>query len=156
MKYNIDYHTIQSCGSGKYGYMYHYNLLQGHYAFTNNKKDEKNVFTFLASNSNVEWALKGNKYGNWAIGTLGQNGQAPSFNILVEYETNNKPVLITVTGFDVMSLTYDAHSHPDATKEDFKPSGQDQYSANSSKAVNSSLKFWLFMPKNPKNKWLEY
>jgi len=114
-------------------------MLQGHYGISKSKSDAKKIFTFVASNSNVEWSLAGFKNGDWIVGTLHQNAQAPS--------------LEEIKGYSFNSLIYDAHSHPNNTATDFRASGNDINRANLLKAVNPNSQSWLFMPKNPKTKW---
>lgn len=113
-------------------------MLQGHYGKTNNEGEARKLFKFAASNSSVEWGLNGFTGNRWVVGTLHKNSQAP--------------ILTKLDGLSIESMIYDAHSHPDATIKDFRPSGQDISIRNNSPGV----KFELFMPKNPKQKWLEY
>jgi len=120
----------------------HRTMIQGRYGITSNEKDAKSVFEFSATNSNVEWGLKGNKSNKWIVGTLHESAQAPTFS--------------SISGFDRSNIIYSAHSHPGDSKIDFAPSGLDISNAASLRSVNPNAKSWLFMPKNPKQKWLEY
>ncbi|MDX9933022.1 MAG: JAB-like toxin 1 domain-containing protein, partial [Bacteroidales bacterium] len=132
-------------------------MLQGHYCITKNSYEAKKVFDFLASNSKVEWASKGSVNGKWFIGTLHVDGQAPDAKLLTGYTKENTPVFTVMVDFGVMQIFYDAHSHPLNSEEiDFKPSPTDIYRKNRLREENPNIQFWLFMPQNPKTKWINY
>ena len=118
-------------------------MIQGYYGTTYSKKDAKSVFTFAATNSDVEWSLKGNKNNNWIVGTLRQNAQAPGFS--------------KIAGFYFENIIFNAHSHSGNNPfVDFQPSINDISSAKSLRKINPSSQSWLFMPKNTSTKWLKY
>ena len=74
-----------------------YDQKELHFALSSNKSEAKKIFTFAASNSDVEWGLNGNKKGGWVVGTINENAQAPSFR--------------GVAGFEKSNIIYRAHSH---------------------------------------------
>jgi len=155
--------------TGKYGYTFNHEMLQGHAGFTSSKSDAINVFTFAAANSKVEWALEGNNSGMWFVGTLHSNGQAPNSNLLplnsnlerkgnsIILHTNTRNIsTVNIIGFEPSALKYSAHSHPDATVKDFSPSNGDIRAATYLRERNSNVRIRLFMPQNPKTKWTDY
>jgi len=119
-----------------------YDQKQLHYGLSSVKSEAKKVFSFAASNSDVEWSLSGNKYGGWAVGTINESAIAPSFT--------------GVAGFNKENKIYGAHSHSgNSSRVDFQPSGNDILNAHSHKQINPNYKSYLFMPKNPNGKWME-
>lgn len=98
----------------------------------------ENLFTFVASHSYNEWGISGYKNGNWLVGTLYQDAQAPNFDGLgKDYHSNNQ--------------LYRAHSHGGYGSSYFEPSINDITNAR----ALPNTKSYLFMPKNPKTKWIQ-
>jgi RHS repeat-associated protein len=115
-----------------------YEKIKGRYAKTRSGTDAKNLFTFVASHSYNEWGISGYKNGDWLVGTLYQDAQAPSFDGLGKnYHLNNQ--------------IYRAHSHGGIGETYFKPSVEDLTRARGL----PNTKSYLFMPKNPKTKWIQ-
>lgn len=116
--------------------------LQGHYTTGTNGKEMKQVFEFVASNSNVEWSFQGNNSDNgtqYIVGTVHENSQG--------FITHG------IKGFDRASLKFNIHSHPNATRSDFSISGPDQYNAEKTWKINSSAQYLIFAPKLNKSTW---
>lgn len=82
----------------------------GAWAKTSNRKDAYNVFKFGSDNSNVEWALE--EYsGNRLV--LGNN-----------HFSETVGTLTGVSGYDILDLKKDYHSHPGTSPTDDRASGQ--------------------------------
>ncbi len=134
---------------------YNIQMLQGHYGFSDNEWEIKRVFKFVASNSDVEWAIEGNKSGKWAIGTLHENSQAPSFDYYIGKRKDGYPMFKVMDGFEIKSVLYRAHSHPGNGPDSFVPSNNDISNAQTLKEASPRAKVWIFMPEHPKQKWFE-
>jgi RHS repeat-associated protein len=150
--------TTYDPNTGEWSHKYNLNYLQGQIAFSRSETDVRNVFEFAAVNSSVEWSLEGSKNGNWAIGALiGGTSQALSMGYITGFKENNKPIIQIFGGFEVENKIYDAHSHPDSDPiDDFNPSDQDVHNASSARKINPSIRFQLFTPKNPNQKWQDF
>jgi len=116
--------------------------LKSNYSISSKKNEAQKTFEFLASNSNVEWTLQGNKTstGNkYLLGTVHENSQAFSTS--------------SIKGFGRSSIFLHIHSHPNATRDDFSISGPDYSNAESTWKLNPDAKYYIYTPKLTKATW---
>ncbi len=116
-------------------------MLQLYFGKSKSKSEAKKVFTFCATNSTVEWALAGFKNGDWLVGTLREDAQAPNFSA-------------NGSAYGFYNKLFNAHSHGgNDSRIDFQPSDNDISNARDLIKNNPNAQSWLFMPKNPNQKW---
>ena len=116
--------------------------LKSSYSISSKGKEAQKAFEFLASNSNVEWTLQGNKTssGNkYLLGTIHENAQAFSTT--------------PIKGFGRNSIFLHAHSHPNATRDDFSISSPDYSNAKRTWKVSPNAKYYIYTPKLTKTTW---
>jgi hypothetical protein len=124
--------------------------ISGPVANTDNRTDAYNVFKFAAENSNVEWSYQRYTDNSASVATANEN----STTITGKYHVSNRGKTVSA----------DIHSHPNATRDDLRPSGEDIHRRDVFIRLNSNAKVQLYMPKasNPngrmldlvKNKWI--
>jgi len=113
-------------------------MLPVYYGKSTSKQEAKKVFTFCASNSSKEWGLSGFKNGDWLVGTLREDAQAPDFSSIN-------------SNYTLINRIWRAHSHGgDDVNSDFMPSQLDISNARR----NPNTPSYLYTPQNPKQKWL--
>ena len=117
--------------------------ISGPVANTDNRTDAYNVFKFAAENSNVEWSYQRYTDNSASIATANEN----STTITGKNHVSNRGKTVSA----------DIHSHPNATRDDLRPSGGDIYRRDVFIRLNSNAKVQLYMPKasNPNGRMLD-
>lgn len=109
--------------------------ISGPVANTDNRSDAYNVFKFASENSNVEWSYQRYTDGTASVATANTNSTAINGRHLIS--NNGKTV-----GADI-------HSHPNATRDDLRPSGEDMHRKGVFIGINNNAKVQLYMPNAP-------
>lgn len=117
--------------------------ISGPVANTDNRTDAYNVFKFAAENSNVEWSYQRYTDNSASVATANEN----STTITGKNHVSNRGKTVSA----------DIHSHPNATRDDLRPSGGDIHRRDVFIRLNSNAKVQLYMPKasNPNGRMLD-